>query len=165
MNAPRYAVYFMLDEPHGNKSTGGYSTAGAVSAPGAGRVIARIAPMLGLFPQMQNYDAIAASLYIPLQPGHPGEHQNNEPGVRPKPLPLDVPDTTPAPAAVPQVVARAPAVQQVRPVLSAPVTGRADPQRPRPLPVVQPARDPAVTRREAQAGDGRVRGETLVAAR
>ena len=34
----------------GNKSTGGYSTAGAVSAPGAGRVIARIAPMLGLLP-------------------------------------------------------------------------------------------------------------------
>ena len=32
MNAPHYAVYFMLDEPHGNKSTGGYSTAGAVSA-------------------------------------------------------------------------------------------------------------------------------------
>ena len=28
MNAPHYAVYFMLDEPHGNKSTGGYSTAG-----------------------------------------------------------------------------------------------------------------------------------------
>ncbi len=50
MNAPHYAVYFMLDEPHGNKSTGGYSTAGAVSAPAAGRVIARIAPMLGLLP-------------------------------------------------------------------------------------------------------------------
>ena len=26
MNAPRYAVYMMLDEPHGNKSTYGYST-------------------------------------------------------------------------------------------------------------------------------------------
>ena len=51
MNAPRYAVYFMLDEPKGNASTGGYSTAGAVSAPGAGRVIARIAPMLGMMPE------------------------------------------------------------------------------------------------------------------
>ena len=40
MNAPRYAVYMMLDEPHGNKSTYGYSTAGWVSAPEAGRVIA-----------------------------------------------------------------------------------------------------------------------------
>ena len=47
MNAPRYAVYMMLDEPHGNKSTYGYSTAGWVAAPAAGRVIARVAPMLG----------------------------------------------------------------------------------------------------------------------
>jgi cell division protein FtsI (penicillin-binding protein 3) len=68
MNAPRYAVYFMLDEPKGNKETGGYSTAGAVSAPGAGRVIARIAPMLGLFPQIQDEAQIQASLTIPLQP-------------------------------------------------------------------------------------------------
>jgi cell division protein FtsI (penicillin-binding protein 3) len=69
MNAPRYAVYFMLDEPVGNKETGGYSTAGAVSAPGAGRVIARIAPMLGLFPQIQDERTIQASLDIPLEPG------------------------------------------------------------------------------------------------
>ena len=42
MNAPRYAVYMMLDEPHGNKSTYGFATAGWVAAPAAGRVIARI---------------------------------------------------------------------------------------------------------------------------
>jgi cell division protein FtsI (penicillin-binding protein 3) len=68
MNAPRYAVYFMLDEPKGNKETGGYSTAGAVSAPGAGRVIARIAPILDLFPQTQNEPAIQATLDIPMEP-------------------------------------------------------------------------------------------------
>jgi cell division protein FtsI (penicillin-binding protein 3) len=68
MNAPRYAVYFMLDEPQGNKETGGYSTAGAVSAPGAGRVIARIAPMLGLFPDIQNEASVQASLVIPMEP-------------------------------------------------------------------------------------------------
>jgi cell division protein FtsI (penicillin-binding protein 3) len=68
MNAPRYAVYFMLDEPVGNKETGGYATAGAVSAPGAGRVIARIAPMLGLFPQIADEASIQASLTIPMQP-------------------------------------------------------------------------------------------------
>ena len=70
MNAPRYAVYFMLDEPHGNKSTGGYSTAGAVSAPAAGRVIAKIAPMLGLLPDMQDFPAITEQLAIPMQPPH-----------------------------------------------------------------------------------------------
>ena len=75
MNAPRYAVYFMLDSPHGNASTGGFSTAGAVSAPGAGKVIARIAPMLGLFPDLQDAASIQQSLYIPLEPGRP-------PGVR-----------------------------------------------------------------------------------
>jgi cell division protein FtsI (penicillin-binding protein 3) len=71
MNAPRYAVYFMLDDPKGNKSTGGFSTAGAVSAPGAGRVIARIAPMLGMFPDLQDAAQIQQALYIPLQPGVP----------------------------------------------------------------------------------------------
>jgi cell division protein FtsI (penicillin-binding protein 3) len=68
MNAPRYAVYFMLDEPKGNKETGGYATAGAVSAPAAGRVIARIAPMLGLFPDIQDEARIDASLSIPMEP-------------------------------------------------------------------------------------------------
>lgn len=71
MNAPRYAVYFMLDEPKGNASTGGYSTAGAVSAPGAGRVIARIGPMLGLMPETTTAAATQAGLAMPLQPGRP----------------------------------------------------------------------------------------------
>jgi len=70
MNDPRYAVYFMLDEPQGNKETGGYSTAGQVSAPGAGRVIARIGPMLGLFPDIQHEPEIQASLTIPMEPAH-----------------------------------------------------------------------------------------------
>ena len=71
MNAPRYAVYFMLDEPKGNASTGGYSTAGAVSAPGAGRVIARIAPMLGMVPETVTAAATQATLAIAMHPGRP----------------------------------------------------------------------------------------------
>ena len=72
MNAPRYAVYMMVDEPHGNKSTYGYSTAGWVAAPAAGRVIARIAPMLGMLPDIQDAPAINQALYIPLQPAPAG---------------------------------------------------------------------------------------------
>jgi cell division protein FtsI (penicillin-binding protein 3) len=72
MNAPRYAVYMMLDEPHGNKATAGYATAGWVSAPAAGKVIARIGPMLGLLPNLQEAAAINQSLSIPLQPARPG---------------------------------------------------------------------------------------------
>ncbi len=52
MDNPRYVVLTMLDEPHGTADTGGYATAGMVSAPIAGKVIARIGPMLGISPDM-----------------------------------------------------------------------------------------------------------------
>ena len=68
MQAPRYAVYMMLDEPHGYASTGGYSTAGQVAAPAAGKVIARIGPILGLMPDTEDAKAIEEALAIPLQP-------------------------------------------------------------------------------------------------
>lgn len=42
----RYFVLIMMDEPHEMPETGGFTTGGAVSAPIAGRVIARIAPIL-----------------------------------------------------------------------------------------------------------------------
>jgi cell division protein FtsI (penicillin-binding protein 3) len=71
MQAPRYAVYMMLDDPKANASTHGYATAGWVSAPAAGKVIARIGPMLGLLPDTDNAAAIQASLFIPMQPGRP----------------------------------------------------------------------------------------------
>jgi cell division protein FtsI (penicillin-binding protein 3) len=71
MNAPRYAVYMMVDEPHGNKSTYGYSTAGWVAAPAAGRVIARIGPMLGILPDIEDAPAINQALAIPLRPPRP----------------------------------------------------------------------------------------------
>jgi cell division protein FtsI (penicillin-binding protein 3) len=90
MNAPRYAVYFMLDEPKGNKETGGYSTAGAVSAPGAGRVIARIAPMLGLFPDIQHEAEVQASLDIPMEPAR-GSGERTGTG-----SPLEIPEAPPA---------------------------------------------------------------------
>jgi cell division protein FtsI (penicillin-binding protein 3) len=72
MNAPRYAVYMMLDDPKGDASTHGFATAGWVSAPAAGRVIARAAPMLGLLPDTEHEAEIRAALAIPLQPTRPG---------------------------------------------------------------------------------------------
>ena len=71
MNAPRYAVYMMLDEPHANASTHGYATAGWVVAPSAGRVIARVGPMLGMLPDTAHAAEINAALAIPLQPARP----------------------------------------------------------------------------------------------
>ncbi len=95
MNAPRYAVYFMLDDPKGNASTGFFSTAGAVAAPGAGRVIARIGPMLGIFPDLQDKAAIDASLAIPMQPPAPpgAEVRLVPPMVEPRPPKPPAPKT------------------------------------------------------------------------
>ncbi|HTK80343.1 MAG TPA: penicillin-binding protein 2 [Rhizomicrobium sp.] len=45
---PRYLVFVMLDEPHGANATGVMALAGHTAAPLAGRVVARIAPMLEL---------------------------------------------------------------------------------------------------------------------
>jgi cell division protein FtsI (penicillin-binding protein 3) len=48
---PRYQLLIMLDEPQGIPETHGYATSGWNAAPTAGRVIARIAPMLGIEPR------------------------------------------------------------------------------------------------------------------
>lgn len=42
----RYFVLILLDEPHGDAASAGFSTGGWVAAPAAGRVIDRIAPFL-----------------------------------------------------------------------------------------------------------------------
>ena len=48
LDADRYFVLILLDEPHGSVGSHGQSTGGWVAAPAAGRVIARIAPFLGV---------------------------------------------------------------------------------------------------------------------
>ncbi|MDX2141884.1 MAG: penicillin-binding protein 2 [Rhodospirillaceae bacterium] len=50
IDAPRYVVLVVLDEPRGTKETYNFATAGWNAAPTAGNIIARIAPMLGVFP-------------------------------------------------------------------------------------------------------------------
>jgi cell division protein FtsI (penicillin-binding protein 3) len=50
MDAPRYVVVTMLDDPHSTKETYGFKTAGWNAAPVAKRVVARIGPLLGVRP-------------------------------------------------------------------------------------------------------------------
>lgn len=50
INAPRYVVLMLVDEPKGTARTYNYATGGWVAAPAVGRVAARIAPLLGVEP-------------------------------------------------------------------------------------------------------------------
>nr|WP_245215733.1 penicillin-binding protein 2 [Pararoseomonas baculiformis] len=115
MNAPRYAVYVMVDEPNPNARSHGYATAGWVAAPAAGAVIARIAPVLGMVPENPQEPSILQAVSIPLQPGRPGPRPSaaTAPAARPgtAAAPPSRPATTPAVAprpATPQPVPSTP---------------------------------------------------------
>jgi cell division protein FtsI (penicillin-binding protein 3) len=71
MQAPRYALYVMVDEPQPNARSHGFATAGWVAAPAAGQILRRVAPILGMAPETDRMAEIQAALHIPLQPGRP----------------------------------------------------------------------------------------------
>lgn len=50
IDAPRYAILVMLDEPKGTRETANFATAGWNSAPTVGRIVSQIGPMLGIYP-------------------------------------------------------------------------------------------------------------------
>jgi cell division protein FtsI (penicillin-binding protein 3) len=50
IDAPRYLVLAMLDEPKGNRSTANYATGGWVAAPIVARLVRHMAPLLGIPP-------------------------------------------------------------------------------------------------------------------
>jgi cell division protein FtsI (penicillin-binding protein 3) len=52
-DAPRYQLLILLDEPQGLPETHNFATSGWNAAPVAGKVIARIAPMLGVEPRFE----------------------------------------------------------------------------------------------------------------
>jgi len=62
MNAPRFAVLAMIDEPKPNANSHGYATAGWVAAPVISAVVQRMAPLYG----MQPIDAEAPEAQNPL---------------------------------------------------------------------------------------------------
>ncbi len=62
MTAPKYLVLVMVDEPHPNKESHGYATAGWTAAPAAGRIINRIAPLLGVPPIDESSPQVAGAL-------------------------------------------------------------------------------------------------------
>ena len=48
ISQPQYLVFVMIDEPKGTKASFGYATGGWTAAPAVGRVVSRIAPLLGV---------------------------------------------------------------------------------------------------------------------
>ncbi|MFY9289001.1 MAG: penicillin-binding protein 2 [Alphaproteobacteria bacterium] len=50
LNAPKYLVFVMLDDPKGNAKTHGFATGGWVAAPAVNKIVSQIGPMLDLPP-------------------------------------------------------------------------------------------------------------------
>ncbi|MDB5366002.1 MAG: penicillin-binding protein [Rhodospirillales bacterium] len=76
INEPRYVVFVLIDEPHGNKKSYGFSTGAWVSAPAVGRVIAQMGPLYGIAPIDENEPSLQRALYVNSTP--PGRRLGSE---------------------------------------------------------------------------------------
>ena len=56
MQDPQYAVYIMVDEPKGRKDTWNFNTGGWVAAPAVKNIIEQIAPIVGVFPENDEFN-------------------------------------------------------------------------------------------------------------
>jgi len=71
MDDPRYVIVVMLDEPKATKDTYGFTTAGWNVAPVVSRTVSRIAPMLGVAPDMNREPDMSTVLpYVHEEPEH-----------------------------------------------------------------------------------------------
>ncbi len=78
IDAPRYILLVLVDEPKGNERTFNYATGGWVAAPAVGRVVERMATLIGMAPDRKPEAA-------------PGEKPLVEANVIPLAVPLAVP--------------------------------------------------------------------------
>ncbi len=101
MNAPRYALYVMVDEPSPNANSHGYATAGWVAAPAAHDVITRVAPVLGLVPEVERAAQIQQTMAI-----GGAARGNITPAMRPAQAAAPRPAPAPAPTMPPPSILR-----------------------------------------------------------
>ena len=78
MDAPRYVLLVMFDEPQGTAETFNFATAGWNAAPTIGRIIARIGPMAGI-PAVASDDREALGLLVKISAQ--ADTKGKEPGV------------------------------------------------------------------------------------
>ncbi|MHB1207289.1 MAG: peptidoglycan D,D-transpeptidase FtsI family protein, partial [Rhodospirillaceae bacterium] len=72
IDAPRYAVFVMLDEPKGIRETANFATAGWNAAPLAGSIISKIGPLLGVYPMGhdENFRPLVSLMQAYVSSGH-----------------------------------------------------------------------------------------------
>lgn len=68
IDAPKYLVFITIDDAKKNKENRGFTTGGVISAPVAGRVISRMAPILGIPPRQLDDADLKDSLSVVFQP-------------------------------------------------------------------------------------------------
>jgi cell division protein FtsI (penicillin-binding protein 3) len=61
---PRFLIMISIDEPHGNKQSFGFATGGWTAAPAVGRVVQRMAPLMGIQPVDEDSPEIRRSLMV-----------------------------------------------------------------------------------------------------
>ena len=142
MNAPRYALYVMIDEPNPNARSHGYATAGWVAAPAAHTIVSRIAPVLGLVPEDPANPAIIAATSIPLQPRGAPTAPGAAPAVASGAARSSQPSVAPASSTRP--VQPRPAPQPARPAEPPTHTLQPPGYRPQPIPATPGALPPPV---------------------
>jgi cell division protein FtsI (penicillin-binding protein 3) len=64
INDPKYLILTMVDEPHPNKQSHGYATAGWTVAPATSRIVQRMAPLVGIEPVDEASPEIQRALMI-----------------------------------------------------------------------------------------------------
>jgi cell division protein FtsI (penicillin-binding protein 3) len=64
INDPKYLILTVVDEPHPNKQSHGYATAGWTVAPATSRIVQRIAPLLGVQPVDEAMPEIQRALMV-----------------------------------------------------------------------------------------------------
>jgi cell division protein FtsI (penicillin-binding protein 3) len=66
MDAPRYLVLVMVDEPKPQAETGAWATGSVVAAPITGEIIARLGPLLGVAPVAPEVAVVTDEALIPI---------------------------------------------------------------------------------------------------
>ena len=71
INDPKYVIVVLIDEALPNKLNAGFTTGGMIAAPLAGKIIERVAPLLGIQPRSHEDKDVADTLSLSYQPRNP----------------------------------------------------------------------------------------------